>query len=282
MDNVSPNQSEINEMSNTAKNVVAIDSNAKIAEIEANNAKLEANANKRNAFYEAMRDLGELDRLGKASPFKSAMLFQSAVRDGYVKATSDEARDAYKAYAGIETGDVVGVDKVTASLATQTSCLLTFGLPASVHAGENLYVQIDQVIHGYAAKDLTGSKIRCYEKANRELHKVYEAFFKANGGDVAASLAAAMKACDDAAIAQWLIKEGATKIGDGSEADGDGATGENEKAKSSPLDRLETVLKSAKSLVSKEFADNAALVKAMNALSAEYHKMASAALKSAA
>lgn len=255
-----------------ANKIVDIDAAAKAAAME-------AYENARMTFLADMAELGAAEREGRKSPFKAAMRFQSAVREGVAKASTDDARLAYQAYAGAETGNVVGVDKVTTSLATATANLLTFGLDAAVHAGENLYVQIDAVIDGYAAKDLYGSKIRCYEKANRELQKVFDAQFKANAGKSAAALDATMKVCDDALIASWLIKEGATKIGDGSDSDGDGANGENAKAAKPALDRLNTLLTSLKSIVAKEFAGNDELAKGLAAISAEYHTLSIAAAK---
>ena len=237
--------------------------------------------NGRNAFFNDMAELGSLERLGKQSPFKAAMRFQQAIRDKFAFATTEDARDAYQRYAGTETGNVVGVDKVSQSLATATANLLTFGAPASVHAGEALYAQIDAVIAGYAAKDLSGSKIRCYEKANRELHKLYQEKYQACAGDNDAALAATMKACDDAALASWLIKEGATKIGDGSAGDGDGAEAKVEKAKATPLEKLDLARKAIAKLVAEDLAGNATLAKLSKALDAEYHALALAKAKAA-
>jgi hypothetical protein len=269
-------------MANPAKNNVVDIAASKLAEMEAQEAVKAAFTEKRNTFLGEMATLGAKDREGKQSPFKASMLFQNAVREGFIKADTDEARIAYNAYAGNENGNVLGVDKITSSAATQTSCLLTFGLSAAVFAGENFYVQIDAVISGYAAKDLYGSKIRCYEKANRELQKLFDAQFKANAGKTDDALLATVGLANDAAIASWLIKEGATKIGDGSEADGDGANGENAKAAKPALDRLNTLLTSLKAIVAKEFAGNAEFAKGLATISGEYHDLAKAAAKAAA
>ena len=264
--------------------ILSIDAAAKAAEIEAQEAAKAAFTEAKAAFHADMAELGALDRAGKQSPFKASMRFQRAIREGIATASTDDARDAYKAYAGNETGgDVLGVDKISASLATATSNLLSFGLSAAVHAGENFYVQIDGVIAGYATKDLGGlSKIRLYEKANRRLQTVYDAQFKANAGKVGEALAATMKAVDNAAIAAWLIREGATKIGDGGDGDGDGANGENAKAAKPALDRLNTLLTSLKAIVAKDFAGNAEFAKGIAVISGEYHDLAKAAAKAAA
>jgi hypothetical protein len=254
---------------NAVNNVVDLNDTAKSAEIL-------AFEKARSVFYLEMAELGNVDRLGKQSPYKASIKFQDAVREGFIKATSDEARKAYQAYDGSEQPDVLGVDKVSNTLASQTANLLTFGLPVSVSLGDTIYQQVDRVIRGYATTDLYGSKIKCYIKANRELHKIYEAHFKTSGDNVA-SIQAACEASGDSLVASWLIKEGAKKVNEG----GEETDGEDKKtkAKSTPLEKLALLQKALAKLVKDDFAGNADLERTSKQLNAAYFTIAAAANK---
>jgi hypothetical protein len=262
-------------------NVVTIDAVANASVIAEANAQAEkANAEEtarfeagRKAWLEANAELGANKSKAATSAFEQAMAFQQAIRDGFAEPVVADAKLAVQAFRDgklsadkAATYGNLGVDeeaKALASLQTAASNLLTFATPCAMANPVALYTAIDASVAGYKAADITGSKIRCYEKVNRELHKLYEKLgsveevFKASSGD---------------ALSQWLIRKGAQPVGDGSEGDGDGANGNKpEKKQTSPHDKLAAAIKTLDALAA-EYADEREFINAVADLKAFYFK----------
>jgi hypothetical protein len=227
----------------------------------------------RAAFFAKAADLGGNVSKAAQSPFELAMSFQAAYRAKFVTASLDDAKLAVQAYrdgrkSEPATYGTLGVDdetkaaKAKASTDTAAKNLLTFLTPCALEWEVSLYKQIDHVIAGYAAKDLgPGSKIHCYEKANRELHNL----MIEKGHDMQAM---AEIATEDY-FAAMLIKKGATKEAEG-EA-GDGANGKNEKTPKAAIEKLEAALKVLRKLAGEDYAGKDDFVNAVAIIGKFYH-----------
>lgn len=227
----------------------------------------------RASFFNRAAALGVKTADAARSPFELAMEFQAAYRNKFVTASLDDAKLAVQYYrdgkmSAPSTYGALGVDEETkaakakASTDTAAKNLLTFLTPCAVAWEVSLYKQIDEVIAGYAAKDLgPGSKIHCYEKANRELHNL----MIEKGHD----LQAMSEIATNDYFAAMLIKKGATKEAEG-EA-GDGANGKNEKTPKAAIEKLEAALKVLRKLAGEDYAGKDDFVNAVAIIGKFYH-----------
>jgi hypothetical protein len=227
----------------------------------------------RAAFFNRAAELGIKTADAARSPFELAMEFQAAYRNKFVTASLDDAKLAVQAYregrkSAPSTYGSLGVDEETKAVKAKASSdtgaknLLTFLTPCALEWEVSLYKQIDHVIAGYAAKDLgPGSKIHCYEKANRELHNL----MIEKGHD----LQAMSEIATDDFFAAMLIKKGATKEADGEP--GDGANGKNEKAPKAAIEKLEAALKVLRKLAGEDYAGKDEFVNAVAIINKFYH-----------
>ncbi len=145
----------------------AADQAAAIAAAEAANAIKTANFEAAKALkFDAAKALGVVAAQGEGSLFELAMSFQDGIREGVL--TAGESKALYDAYvAGFNS--LAAEPMAESSAKVQRSIFATFGEPAAVAQGRDIYARVITIRKGIATEDRVGSAYSTFAKVNREL-----------------------------------------------------------------------------------------------------------------